>query len=99
MNERFYTIKSVSDEGVYILCKGWGSRSARAIWKRLQFSKEQNVTLNRVFALYRNEWFKTPQSAKTSLAKLLKVMDEYETDTFTIIEVNGFGDILSEMPA
>lgn len=72
-----YTIKSVSNEGVFYLVKGWYKE--KAIW----FS-EKRVMANPSY--YREKFFSTPASAKATLTKLLKVMPEYETDVFEVVE-------------
>lgn len=67
-----FTIKSTSDDGIYYLVKDW--RKNKAIW--VPRDKLTNKML-----------FKRPQDAKASLTSLLKVMDEYATDEFEIVEV------------
>jgi len=79
-----FIIKSISNEGEYYLAKGWG-----------------NTKKNTKMWLYGSEvcekyMFKSEQSAKSSLAKLLKVMDEYKTDKFYIVEVDKDGKIIKE---
>lgn len=72
-----YTIKSTSNEGVYYLVNGW--RKTNTFW-----FNEKSVMENPEFAkLY---FFSKPQYAKTSLTKLLKIMPDYETDNFEIVE-------------
>ena len=66
-----YTIKSVSEDGTFYLVKDW--RKNKAIWV-----KRDKLTQNMVF--------KRPQDAKASLSCLLKVMSEYATDEFTLVE-------------
>jgi len=67
-----YTIKSTSEDGVYYLVKDW--RKNKAIW----------TTKNE---LDRTMLYKRPQDAWASLTKLLKVMDEYKTDTFELVTI------------
>ena len=67
-----YTVKSISDEGVYYLVNRWNMH--QRFWVR----KEE---------LKRSMLFRRKQDAKASLTKLLKVMDDYKNDTFEIIEV------------
>jgi hypothetical protein len=71
-----YTIKSVSDEGTYYLVKDW--RKNRALW----VSKEN---MNR----HPEWWFTSSGKAKQSLKSLLSVMDEYLSDTFTVVDMSG----------
>lgn len=66
-----FTIKSESDEGVYYLVNGWERHNA--FWKRPDEYKDSMK-------------FKREQDAKMSLSKLLKIMPDYATDTFTLIE-------------
>ena len=67
-----FTIKSESAEGTYYLVKNW----------------EKNMTFWKTRAqLKASDLFKRPQDAKRSLTMLLKVMDEYATDTFTLVEI------------
>lgn len=76
-----FTIKSISDEGTYYLVNGW--EKSKAFWKHGSEIK-------------RKEMFKREQDAKASLTKLLKVMDDYLTDTFYIIEMDDDDLIISE---
>lgn len=69
-----YTVKSTSSEGVYYLWKGWGNCFSKHMW-------EKNIPTEEKYL------YKSRQSAKASVSKLLKVMDEYKTDTIEIIEV------------
>jgi hypothetical protein len=71
-----YTIKSVSDEGTYFLVKDW--RKNKELW----VSKEK---MDR----HPEWWFTSSDKAKQSLKSLLSVMDEYLTDTFTVIDDSG----------
>lgn len=74
-----YTIKSESDEGIYYLCCNWEKH--KAFWKTKDKFK------NSMF-------FKTVAGAKRSLTCLLKVMDDYKNDKFTICDEN-FNEILN----
>ena len=71
-NEKKYTIKSTSEEGVYFLVNGWEKHSA--------FWKKQN-------GISRDMLFKRPQDARGSLTKLLKIMPDYATDEFELVEI------------
>ena len=75
-----FTVKSVSDEGEFYLVKNW--RKAKAIWKHREIQPEY--------------MYKTESAAKGSLSKLLKVMDEYKTDKFFIVETDENNRIISE---
>ena len=66
-----YTIRSISDEGIYYLVNGWNRH--KTFW----VSKED---------LRKDMLFKRVSDAKRSLTKLLKVMEEYRTDDFYIVE-------------
>ena len=73
-----YTIKSVSNEGVYYLVNGWYKH--KTFWiSQEQLDSNPNYYIN-------NYFFKTKASAKSRLTKLLKIMSEYRTDVFTMIE-------------
>lgn len=67
-----YTIKSTSAEGVYYLVNGWEKH--KTFWKRPEFFKKSMA-------------FRRSQDAKRSLTKLLKVMEDYRTDEFELIEI------------
>ena len=71
-----YTIKSISDEGTYFLVKDW--RKNKELW----VSKEK---MDR----HPEWWFTSPSKAKQSLKSLLSVMDEYLSDTFTVVDMSG----------
>lgn len=71
MVDYLYTIKSTSDEGVFYLVRNW--RKNKAIWVRRDKLKAEML-------------FKRPQDAQASLTSLLKVMDEYATDKFEVVE-------------
>lgn len=70
-----YTIKSISEEGVYYLVKGW--RKAKTIWFNEKSVMEFPEGAKRFF-------FDKPEHAKASLTKLLKVMPDYARDKFEI---------------
>jgi hypothetical protein len=72
-----YTIKSTSDEGVYFLVNGWEKHYTFWI-------SEEDVKRNPDKA--KAMFFTAPRFAKASLTKLLKVMDDYKTDTFELVE-------------
>ena len=78
-----FTIKSVSDEGVYYLNKDW--RKNKSFWKH---GSEIN----------RSMMFKTAGAAKCSLTKLRKVMEDYPEDKFSLIETDETDRIISETP-
>jgi hypothetical protein len=42
--------------------------------------------------------FSTAKGAKGALTKLLKVMDEYSSDTFYIVETDSKGNVVAETP-
>ena len=67
-----FTIKSTSNEGVYYLVNGWDKY--KTFW-----IKPEKVKPNMLFS--------APKFAKASLTKLLKIMPEYATDNFELIEV------------
>ncbi len=75
-----YAILSVSSEGEYFLVNGW--KRNRAFW----ISGEPSFLTN----------FKRKQDAITSLTKLLKVMDDYESDTFYLCEVDNNNLVVSK---
>lgn len=68
-----FTIKSTSSEGVYYLVNGW--QKHMALW----VSPEK---------VRRSMLFTAPRFAKASLAKLLKVMPDYASDTFELVELS-----------
>lgn len=75
--DKKYTIKSTSEEGVYFLVNGWNK--FKTFWlKETEFKRCPD---------YYKEWlFSSPSTAKATLTKLLKVMPEYETDVFEVVE-------------
>ena len=72
-----YTIKSTSDEGVYYLVNGW--HKCKTFW-----FDEKSVMEN--MKLAKKYFFNKPAQAKASLTKLLKIMPDYATDTFEVVE-------------
>lgn len=68
-----YTIKSTSDEGIYYLVNGWNTH--KKFWEEPKKMKK-------------SMFFQRPADAKRSLSKLLKVMDEYRTDTMELVSVD-----------
>lgn len=73
-----YTIKSTSEEGIYYLVNGWNK--CKTFWFTEKSVLEDKANAMRFF-------FNKPSQAKASLTKLLKVMPEYATDKFELIEV------------
>lgn len=69
-----FTIKSTSSEGVYYLVNHWEKH--KTFWIDPEKIKESML-------------FKRAADAKRSLTKLLKVMDDYKTDTFELVEIGG----------
>ena len=65
-----YTIKSVSEEGIYYMVKNW--RKNKAIWVKGQKLKQEYL-------------YKTETMAIRALEKLLNLMDDYASDYFTIV--------------
>lgn len=76
-----FTIKSVSDEGTYYLVKDWEKQ--KRFWKLGSEIKAKDM-------------YKTKGAAKGALTKLLKVMDVYKTDKFSIIGTNLENKIVYE---
>lgn len=72
-----YTIKSTSDEGVYYLVNGW--HKCKTFWFREKSVMEDTENAKKYF-------FNKPSQAKASLTKLLKIMSDYSTDRFEIVE-------------
>lgn len=71
-----YTVKSTSSEGVYYLYKGWGCSGTTGI----MFDKN--------IPHLQKHLFMSKKSAKASITKLLKIMDEYKDDVFEILSVD-----------
>ena len=73
-----YTIKSISDEGVYYLVNGWEKH--RAFWiSEAQFLRDPDRA--------KECFFNKASQAKASLTKLLKVMPDYASDRFEAVEI------------
>ena len=68
-----YTIKSTSDDGIYYLVNGWNKH--KSYWVKPTKLKPDML-------------FNSPRRAKASLTKLLKVMEEYKTDKFDLVELD-----------
>jgi hypothetical protein len=73
-----YTIKSTSEEGVYFLVNGWNK--CKTFWFSEKSVLEDKTNAMRFF-------FNKPSQAKASLTRLLKVMPDYATDEFELVEV------------
>lgn len=73
-----FTIKTVSNEGIYYLVNHVGKY--RTFWVEANELKS-GMLFNRV------------SDAKASLTKLLKVMSDYRTDTFYLVQIDKFGNI------
>lgn len=72
-----YTIKSISNEGIYYLVNGWNK--CKTFWFDEKSVTEDVENAKRFF-------FNKPSQAKASLTKLLKIMPDYATDKFEIVE-------------
>ena len=72
-----YTIKSTSPEGVYYLVNGW--YKCKTFWFSEKSVMENIENAKRFF-------FNKPSQAKASLTKLLKIMPEYASDQFEVVE-------------
>jgi hypothetical protein len=72
-----YTIKSTSREGTYYLVNGWNK--CKTFWFNEKSVFEDVENAKRFF-------FKKPSQAKASLTRLLKVMDDYKSDNFELVE-------------
>ena len=72
-----YTIKSTSPEGVYYLVNG--CRKCNTFWFNEWSVMSDPENAKRFF-------FNKPGQAKASLTKLLKIMHDYSTDQFKIVE-------------
>lgn len=72
-----YTIKSTSEEGIYYLVNGW--EKCKTFWFNEKSVMEDTENAKRFF-------FNKPSQAKASLTKLLKIMHEYQTDAFEVVE-------------
>ena len=65
-----YTIKSVSEEGTYYLCKNWNKN--KTFWKEKDCLKDSDL-------------YKSPSYSIRSLKKVLEKMPGYATDDFTLV--------------
>lgn len=65
-----YTIKSVSEEGTYYLCKNWN--------KNKTFWKEEDC-------LNDSDLYKSPSYSIRSLKKVLEKLPDYATGKFTLV--------------
>jgi len=74
MEDKLYTIKSMSDEGIYYLVNHWEKH--KTFWVEPKKIKSKML-------------FKKPADAKRSLTKLLKVMPDYINDKFELIEIRS----------
>ena len=72
-----YTIKCVSEEGIYYLVNGWNK--CKTFWFNEKSVLEDKENAKRFF-------FNKPSQAKASLTKLLKVMHDYKNDSFQLVE-------------
>lgn len=72
-----YTIKSTSNEGVYYLVNGW--HKCKTYWFNEKSVMEDTENAKKYF-------FNKPSQAKASLTKLLKIMSDYSTDQFEVVE-------------
>lgn len=72
-----YTIKSTSTEGVYYLVNGW--HKCKTFWFNEKSVMEDTENAKKYF-------FNKPSQAKASLTKLLKIMHDYSTDQFEVVE-------------
>jgi hypothetical protein len=70
-------MKSKSNEGIYYLVNGWNK--CKTFW-----FNEKSVLENKEFA--KRFFFNKPSQAKASLTKLLKVMTDYKSDDFELVE-------------
>lgn len=69
---RGFTIKSTSDEGIYYLVNHWEKH--KTFWIRPEKVKQSML-------------FKRISDAKSSLTKLLSIMDDYRDDKFEVVEL------------
>lgn len=67
-----FTIKSISDEGVYYLVNHWNKH--KTFWVKKEKLKPSML-------------FKSVAYAKRSLNRLLKIMDDYRNDKFEVVEI------------
>ena len=76
-----YTIKSVSDEGIYYLVNH--ANDYKTYWVEKRDLRPKML-------------YDRAADAKASLTKLLKVMTEYKADKFYLVKINIYGNIESE---
>ena len=76
-----YTIKSVSDEGIYYLVNH--ARDYKTYWVEKRDLKHKML-------------YDRAADAKASLTKLLKIMNDYKADKFYLVKINTYGNIESE---
>lgn len=76
-----YTIKSVSNEGVYYLVNH--AKDYKTYWVEKRDLKPKML-------------YDRAADAKASLTKLLKIMNEYKADKFYLVKINTYGNIESE---
>ena len=76
-----YTIKSVSDEGIYYLVNH--AKDYKTYWVEKKDLKPKML-------------YDRAVDAKASLTKLLKIMNEYKADKFYLVKINTYGNIESE---
>lgn len=74
-----FTIKSVSSEGIYYLVNH--VNKYKTYWVEANELKPGML-------------FSRVSDAKSSLTKLLKVMSDYRTDTFYLVQINNIGNII-----
>lgn len=67
-----YTIKSISNDGVYFMVRDW--RKNKAIWVSVNKLKQEYL-------------YKSANTCIKALEKLLNVMDEYATDKFVVVSI------------
>lgn len=77
MDDIRYTIKCTSKEGIFYLVNGWNK--AKTFW----FSEE---TVSEDIEKAKEFFFKKPHHAKSSLTRLLKIMEDYKDDKFELVE-------------
>ena len=77
-----FTIKSTSDEGIYYLVNHWEKH--KAFWVEPTKVKQSML-------------FKKIADAKCSLAKLLKIMDDYKNDKFEVVEIYELNTAIEPM--
>lgn len=68
-----FSIKSVSDDGVFFLAKDW--RKNNVLWMK-------DTPMLKTFL----PLFKTGAGAKRSLSQLLKICPDYANDNFTLVK-------------